>query len=136
MLTGFTPVDKTLIPTGELTPVQGTPMDFTKPTAIGARINDDYEQLVLGQGYDHNWVINRKDNSSGARAALVHEPTSGRVLEVLTTAAWGAVLLGQFSGWNDHRENTGTSTSSATAFAWRRNIFRTRPTIRTFPQPS
>ena len=80
----FTPVDKTLIPTGELRPVQGTPMDFTKPTAIGARINEDYEQLVVGHGYDHNWVINRKDNSL-TLAARVHEPTSGRVLEVFTT---------------------------------------------------
>src|SRR6266851_10503818 len=75
----FTPVDKTLIPTGDLRPVQGTPMDFTKPTAIGARINDNYEQLVVGRGYDHNWVINRKDKSL-TLAARVHEPTSGRVL--------------------------------------------------------
>ena len=60
----FTPVDKTLIPTGELRAVQGTPMDFTKPTAIGARINGDYEQLVVGKGYDHNWVINRKGDSA------------------------------------------------------------------------
>ena len=80
----FTPVDKTLIPTGEIRPVQGTPMDFTTPTAIGARINDNYEQLVVGRGYDHNFVINRKDNGL-ILAARVHEPTSGRVLEVFTT---------------------------------------------------
>jgi len=80
----FTPVDKTLIPTGELRAVQGTPMDFTKPATIGARINDDYEQLVIGRGYDHNFVINRKDGSL-TLAARVHEPTSGRVLEVYTT---------------------------------------------------
>jgi aldose 1-epimerase len=80
----FTPVDKTLIPTGEIRSVQGTPLDFTKPTAIGARINDDYEQLVVGRGYDHNFVINRKDDSP-TLAARVHEPTSGRVLEVFTT---------------------------------------------------
>src|ERR1700674_4919751 len=91
----FTPVDKTLIPTGELRPVQGTPMDFTKPTAVGARINDDYEQLVVGRGYDHNWVINRKDNSL-TLAARVHEPTSGRVLEVFTTEPGGQFYSGNF----------------------------------------
>ncbi len=91
----FTPVDKTLIPTGELQPVQGTPMDFTKSTAIGARINQDYEQLVLGHGYDHNWVINRKDNSL-VLAARVHEPTSGRVLEVFTTQPGVQFYSGNF----------------------------------------
>jgi aldose 1-epimerase len=80
----FTPVDKALIPTGEIRVVQGTPLDFTKPIAIGARINDDYEQLVTGRGYDHNFVINRKADSL-TLAARVHEPTSGRVLEVYTT---------------------------------------------------
>ena len=70
----FTPVDKTLIPTGELRPVQGTPMDFTKPTAIGERINQDYEQLVLGHGYDHNWVINRKETASLAPPWCTNPP--------------------------------------------------------------
>ncbi|MEJ2053662.1 MAG: galactose mutarotase, partial [Calditrichaceae bacterium] len=56
----YTPVDSTLIPTGEIAPVQGTPMDFTTPTAIGARINDDFTQLKYGNGYDHNWVLNKK----------------------------------------------------------------------------
>jgi len=91
----FTPVDKTLIPTGELRPVAGTPMDFTKPTAIGARINDNYEQLVVGRGYDHNWVINRKDKSL-TLAARVHEPTSGRVLEVFTTEPGVQFYSGNF----------------------------------------
>jgi aldose 1-epimerase len=77
-------VDKTLIPTGEIRPVQGTPLDFTTATAIGARINDNYEQLVVGRGYDHNFVINRKEDGL-ILAARVHEPTSGRVLEVFTT---------------------------------------------------
>ena len=80
----FTPVDKTLIPTGEIRPVQGTPLNFTQPTVIGARINDNYEQLVVGRGYDHNFVINRKEDGL-ILAARVHEPTSGRVLEVFTT---------------------------------------------------
>ena len=80
----FTPVDKNLIPTGELRPVKDTPLDFTKPTKIGARIDDNYDQLVLGHGYDHNFVINRKSEGL-TLAARVYEPTSGRVLEVSTT---------------------------------------------------
>jgi aldose 1-epimerase len=91
----FTPVDKTLIPTGELRAVQGTPMDFTKPTAIGARIDGDYEQLVVGKGYDHNWVINGKGDGL-TLAAKVHEPTSGRILEVFTTEPGVQFYSGNF----------------------------------------
>jgi len=80
----FTPVDKNLIPTGELRPVRGTPLDFTHPTLIGARIHDDYEQLVLAKGYDQNFVINR--NTPGlVLAAKVHEPNTGRILVITTT---------------------------------------------------
>ena len=81
----FTPVDATLIPNGELRGVRGTPFDFTKRTAIGARINQDDEQLKFGKGYDHNWVLERTDKGGLQFAAEVFEPTSGRVLEVLTT---------------------------------------------------
>jgi aldose 1-epimerase len=80
----FTPVDSTLIPTGELRPVTGTPFDFRKSTAIGARIDAADEQLKFGKGYDHNWVINK---TAGALAviATVYEPQTGRVLEVSST---------------------------------------------------
>jgi aldose 1-epimerase len=81
----FTPVDPTLIPTGELRPVQGTPFDFTKPTAIGARINQDDQQMKFGRGYDHNWVLDGPMTSSPRLAARAYDPQSGRVLEVLTT---------------------------------------------------
>lgn len=81
----FTPVDATLIPTGELRAVRGTPFDFTKLTAIGARINQDDEQLKFGKGYDHNWVLEPTNKGGLQFAAEVFEPTSGRVLEVLTT---------------------------------------------------
>jgi aldose 1-epimerase len=81
----YTPVDATLIPTGELRAVRGTPFDFTKPTAIGARINQDDEQLKFGKGYDHNWVLERTPKAGLQLAAEVFDPTSGRVLEVLTT---------------------------------------------------
>jgi aldose 1-epimerase len=91
----FTPVDKTLIPTGELRPVQGTPFDFRKPMAIGARINQDDEQLKFGKGYDHNWVLNKKPGELKL-AARVHEPTTGRVLEVLTTEPGLQFYTGNF----------------------------------------
>jgi len=80
----FTPVDSTLIPTGELKAVAGTPFDFTKPTAIGARIGDTDAQLAIGKGYDHNFVL-RGVAGALRLAARVREPKSGRVLEVLTT---------------------------------------------------
>ncbi|HTL58813.1 MAG TPA: aldose epimerase family protein [Candidatus Limnocylindrales bacterium] len=80
----FTPVDSTLIPTGELRPVEGTPFDFRKPTAIGARINQDDEQLKFGKGYDHNWVFN-KQVGDFTQLARVYEPTTGRILEVYST---------------------------------------------------
>ncbi len=80
----FTPIDETLIPTGQLLPLKGTLLDFTALTPIGARINQDYEQLKLAGGYDHNFVLNKNQAVPGL-AAKVYEPTSGRVLEVMTT---------------------------------------------------
>jgi aldose 1-epimerase len=80
----FTPVDSTLIPTGELSPVENTPFDFRTPTAIGARIGQDNEQLKFGKGYDHNWVFNKKIGDL-TMLARVTEPTTGRVLEVWST---------------------------------------------------
>ncbi len=79
----YTPVDKDLIPTGEIAPVEGTPMDFRKPVAIGDRVNDDFEQLKFGEGYDHNWVLNRSQSGLNF-AARVTEPVYGRTLEVYT----------------------------------------------------
>ncbi len=80
----FTPVDPELIPTGELRRVEGTPFDFRRPTEIGARINVDDDQLRCGRGYDHNFVLN-SGGGKLALAATVYEPTTGRVMEVLTT---------------------------------------------------
>lgn len=79
----YTPVDDTLIPTGELAPVEGTPFDFRQPTAIGARIDAGHPQLNAAKGYDHNWVLNRAGDGLQV-AARVHEPKSGRTLEVAT----------------------------------------------------
>lgn len=80
----FTPVDKGLITTGELREVKGSPMDFTKPMAIGSRINAQDEQLLFGKGYDHNWVLNPSRHAEKL-AAKVTEPNTGRVMEVSTT---------------------------------------------------
>ena len=80
----FTPMDSTLIPTGELRDVTGTPFDFRQPTAIGARIDADDEQIRFGGGYDHNFVLNGAPGTLRL-VARVTEPTSGRVLEMLTT---------------------------------------------------
>ena len=80
----FTPVDSTLIPIGEIRPVENTPMDFRKPTAIGSRINDDYQQLKYGRGYDHNWVLNNYKPGVVREVASLYDSTSGRFMQVLT----------------------------------------------------
>jgi aldose 1-epimerase len=100
----FTPVDATLIPTGELRKVKGTPFDFSTPTAIGARINEDDEQLKFGKGYDHNWVLAAGKTGASelelALAARLYEPQSGRVLEVWTTEPGVQFYSGNFLNAN------------------------------------
>jgi aldose 1-epimerase len=91
----FTPVDATLIPTGELRAVAGTPFDFRTAHAVGARISDSDEQLRLGHGYDHNWVLN-KAAAGSTLAAVVTEPKSGRSLEVRTTQPGVQFYTGNF----------------------------------------
>jgi aldose 1-epimerase len=91
----FTPVDATLIPTGELKPVAGTPFDFLTPTAIGARIGQDDQQLKYANGYDDNWVLNHPPGELGV-AARVEDPVSGRVLTVSTTAPGIQFYTGNF----------------------------------------
>jgi len=80
----YTPTDSGLIPTGELAAVDGTPMDFRKPTVIGKHIHDDFPALKLAGGYDHNWVL-RGSNGEVKTAAHVHDPVTGRTLTVTTT---------------------------------------------------
>lgn len=109
----FTPVDSGLIPTGELRPVAGTPFDFMTPSAIGARIGQTQdEQIVLGQGYDHNWVLNKR-GSELSLAAKVHEPMTGRTMEVWTTEPATQFYTGNFldgtlvgkGGWTYQKRN-------------------------------
>ncbi len=102
----YTPVDDTLIPIGALAPVAGTPFDFRQPTAIGARIDGEHQQLKFGKGYDHNWVLNKK-GSGPQLAARLTEPKSGRILEISTTEPGvqfytGNFLDGTIKGKNGH----------------------------------
>jgi len=91
----FTPIDSTFMTTGEIWPVERTPMDFRKPTVIGERINNDYEQLKNADGYDHNWVLNTKGDVTQV-AASVYCPVTGIQLEVYTTEPGIQVYTGNF----------------------------------------
>jgi aldose 1-epimerase len=112
----YTPTDAELIPTGEIVPVAGTPFDFTRPTAIGARISDNDPQLIMAQGYDHNWVLNRRGYAPGqlAPAAQAWDPASGRHLSVLTDQPGVQFYSGNFlngtlvgSGGHTYRQSAG-----------------------------
>jgi aldose 1-epimerase len=108
----FTPVDSSLIPTGELKSVAGTPLDFRKLTRIGDRIEADDEQIKFGGGYDHNWVPDKALNKLEV-VTRVTEPTSGRVLEVFSTLPGVQLYTGNFldgtitgkGGWVYQRRN-------------------------------
>lgn len=91
----FTPNDAELIPTGEIRPVEGTPFDFRNEMPIGARINSPYEQIQIGGGYDHNYVLNPADEGP-TLAARVREPVTGRVMEVYTTEPGVQLYTGNF----------------------------------------
>jgi len=95
----FTPVDDGLIPTGEIREVEGTPMDFRTPHAIDTRIEDDDEQLQFGDGYDHNWILNKPDTDPSF-AARVFDPTTGRVMEVVTSEPGVQFYSGNFLDGN------------------------------------
>ena len=94
----YTPVDPTLIPTGDLPDVAGTPFDFQEPKPIADGIRSDHEQIVFGRGFDHNWVLSRPsfDDTSMILAAAMCEPTSGRVLKVFTTEPGIQFYAGNF----------------------------------------
>jgi aldose 1-epimerase len=109
----MTPVSAGLIPTGDLMPVKGTPFDFTKPTPIGSRVDADDEQIKFGMGYDHNFALNRWDGKLRS-AATLHDPKSGRMLEILTTEPGIQFYCGNFldgsnigKGGHSYRHRTG-----------------------------
>lgn len=127
----FTPVDEGLIPTGELKPVAGTPFDFNKPTAIGARINQEDVQLKYGKGYDHNWVLTRKGDGLSL-AAVVTEPTSGRTMEVWTTEPGLQFYSGNFLNGSDGGKG-GKQYQFRTAFCLEAQHFPDSPNKPEFP---
>jgi aldose 1-epimerase len=100
--TEFSPVDATLIPEAQARSVLGTPFDFSKPVTIGARINQDDQQLKFGLGYDHNWILFPNGPPSLSLAAEVYEPNSGRVMEVLTTEPGLQFYSGNFLDGSVH----------------------------------
>lgn len=100
----YTPIDEVSITTGEILKVEGTPMDFRTPHTIGSRINEPFQQLVYGAGYDHNYVINKQEAGTLTFAAKCVEPISGRTLEVYTTEPGVQVYTANwhsgFAGWH------------------------------------
>ncbi len=127
----FTPVESGLIPTGVLAPVDGTPMDFRMPVAIGDRINDAYEQLEFGGGYDHNWVLFpvEKDLSFAAR---VIEPKSGRILEVYTNEPGLQFYSGNFLNGSDTGKD-GKTYKHRSSFCLETQHFPDSPNKKNFP---
>ncbi|HWZ96768.1 MAG TPA: aldose epimerase family protein [Candidatus Dormibacteraeota bacterium] len=128
----FSPVDSGLIPTGELKSVQGTPFDFRKPTEIGARIDADDEQIKLGKGYDHNFVLNKEKPAGLSFAARVEEPTTGRVLEVWTTEPGVQFYTANFLDGTVHGKG-GIAYGHRTAFCLETQHFPDSPNKPSFP---
>ena len=127
----FTPVDAGLIPTGELRGVAGTPFDFGKPAAIGSRIEQNDQQLKLGRGYDHNFVLNRPGDGL-VLAARVEEPASGRVLEVRTTEPGVQFYTANFLDGSIHGKG-GAAYGRRSAFCLETQHFPDSPNQPKFP---
>ena len=127
----FTPIRKGLIPTGELRNVEGTPFDFRMPRAIGERIGAQDEQISLGSGYDHNWVLNRS-GSALETAAKVTEAKSGRVMEVLTTEPGLQFYTGNFLD-GTLRGKAGKAYGRRSAFCMETQHFPDSPNQPSFP---
>jgi len=125
----FTPVDSTLIPTGELRPVKGTPFDFTIAKAIGKDIEADDEQLKFGGGYDHNFVLNT--NSKNVPAVVVKEKSSGRMMEVFTTEPGVQFYTGNFL--NGAEKGRGVAYQHRTGFCLETQHFPDSPNQPAFP---
>jgi aldose 1-epimerase len=129
----FTPVDGGLIPTGSIAPVEGTPFDFRKPIKIGARIESDNEQLKLGKGYDHNWVIDKNGtNKKNRLVAKVADPDSGRTMEVYTNEPGIQFYSGNFLNGKDVGKKN-IAYQFRTAFCLETQHFPDSPNRQEFP---
>jgi len=128
----FTPVDSTLIPTGDFRAVSDTPFDFREPTPIGGRIDRDNRQLEIAGGYDHNFVLARQDRDSLHLAARVYDPDSGREMAVLTTEPGLQFYSGNFlDGSLTGKE--GVAYSKRSGFALETQHFPNSPNEPDFP---
>ena len=129
----YTPVGEGLIPTGEIAPVEGTPFDFRTPTTIGKRVEEDHDQLKLGHGYDHNWVLDGMEESRPPRmAAKVTEPESGRVMAVYTNEPGIQFYGGNFLSGKDIGKG-GIPYRHRTAFCLETQHFPDSPNKSNFP---
>ena len=127
----FTPVDAGLIPTGKLADVAGTPMDFRKATKIGARVDAKDEQLQLGKGYDHNWVI-RSPSKKVRKVAELYDPTSGIVMQIITDQPGLQFYSGNFLNGTIHGKN-GVAYEHRTAVCLEPQVFPDAPNHPNFP---
>lgn len=128
----YTPVDSTLIPNGEITPVKKTPFDFRESKSIGKDLSENDKQLDYGQGYDHNFVLNKEKGNRLTRAAKVHDPESGRVLEILTTEPGIQFYGGNFLDGSDTGKE-GKPYQHRTAFCLEPQHFPDSPNQSNFP---
>lgn len=130
----YLPTDSEQIPTGEMTPVAGTPMDFTRAATIGSRINEDFAQLKPGKGYDHNWIIDRQGQEQGlATAAIARCPDSGIRLEVLTTQPGIQFYSGNFLD-GSRMGKKGVPLGWRTGFCLEAQAFPDAPNHENFPR--
>ncbi|WP_426329148.1 aldose epimerase family protein [Pedobacter sp. R-06] len=128
----YTPVDSTLIPTGKIEKVKGTPFDFTKATTIGARINDKNEQLTFGKGYDHNYVLNKTKAMGMFHAATVKGDKSGIVMDIYTQEPGLQFYSGNFMQ-SKNTFKTGVKDDFRTAIALETQHFPDSPNQPAFP---
>jgi aldose 1-epimerase len=127
----ITPVENTLIPTGELKDVTGTPFDFRKPTEIGARIDNDDAQLKNGKGYDHNFVLNKKEGLQ--KVASVYSPSTGIEMSIITEEPGLQFYSGNFLNGIDKDGKGGKSYAFRYAFCLETQHFPDSPNKPSFP---
>lgn len=128
----YTPIDSNLIPTGEVAPLENTPLDFRSPTRIGARINDSHPQLDRGNGYDHNFVLKNETSDELVQAAAVFETESGRLLEVFTTSPGIQFYTGNFLDGSLQGKD-GANYGARTGFCLETQLFPDSPNQTSFP---
>lgn len=124
----FSPVDSVMIPAGDARPVAGTPFDFTTSHTIGERINEDYDQLILGKGYDHNYILDNKEDVD----VILYEPQSGRMLEVITDQPGMQFYSGNFLDGSD-KGHGGKALNHRTGLCLEADHFPNSPNRPDFP---